>query len=414
MSIQHKLILAANHILTDLPTLTSQDGRINSLIHLTPSALTGDITDSFLDALSDYIILPDHALIIARHARPVLLEVMARATSKQYNTTGLESRTLAFARIVTVYPRTLPVVIKYLSSTPDVFSNVTTLTSSTNTNNTDSMLRLRQLAEAVRRLLQANHAIFSILWNWAPIYSLIDTSDPSTRHHARCAIALRSKCTEKEQMKFCDEKMAMNATASNDINQEERIVLEKTYPYVTQDALETVEEEEEDGDVAMNSNVQVLPMFSNCILPDAPLHSSLLNVCGIVLRRSEHRSASNSTTTLGNGASSSSSSSSTTTSSSSIQQLHDTLIETSTSMKNMAAFARAMCGEDPILLDGPPGSGKTSMLRHMAHHLYLPVSTKSERESVHRVYGKHCSLTFLFHLPPSNLFHCFCHVFFHI
>ena len=252
MSIHHKLITAANHILTDLPTLTSQDGRINSLIHLTPSALTGDITDSFLDALSDYIIQPGHALTIARHARPVLLEVMARATSQQYNTTGLESRTLAFARIVTVYPRTLPVVIKYLSSTPDVFSNVTTLTSSTNTNNTDSMLRLRQLAEAVRRLLQANHAIFSILWNWAPIYSLIDTSDPSTRHHARCAIALRSKCTEKEQMKFCDEKMtAVNATASNDINQEERIVLEKTYPYVTQDALETVEEEEEEGDVAM-------------------------------------------------------------------------------------------------------------------------------------------------------------------
>ena len=28
----------------------------------------------------------------------------------------------------------------------------------------------------------------------------------------------------------------------------------------------------------------------------------------------------------------------------------------------------------------------------------------------HRVYGKHCRLTFLFLLPPSNLFHCLCHV----
>ena len=29
------------------------------------------------------------------------------------------------------------------------------------------------------------------------------------------------------------------------------------------------------------------------------------------------------------------------------------------------------------------------------------------KESVHRVYGKHCRLTFLFLLPPSNLFHCY-------
>ena len=32
------------------------------------------------------------------------------------------------------------------------------------------------------------------------------------------------------------------------------------------------------------------------------------------------------------------------------------------------------------------------------------------KESVHRVYGKHCSLTFLFLLPLSNLLHCLCHV----
>jgi hypothetical protein len=35
-------------------------------------------------------------------------------------------------------------------------------------------------------------------------------------------------------------------------------------------------------------------------------------------------------------------------------------------------------------------------------------SIQSE-ESVHRVYGKHCSLTFLLLLSLSNLFHCFCH-----
>ena len=37
------------------------------------------------------------------------------------------------------------------------------------------------------------------------------------------------------------------------------------------------------------------------------------------------------------------------------------------------------------------------------------VSIQSE-ESVHRVYGKHCRLTFLFLLPCSNLFCCLCHV----
>ena len=33
-----------------------------------------------------------------------------------------------------------------------------------------------------------------------------------------------------------------------------------------------------------------------------------------------------------------------------------------------------------------------------------------KRNGVHRVYGKHCSLTFLVLLPLSNLFHCLGHV----
>ena len=40
----------------------------------------------------------------------------------------------------------------------------------------------------------------------------------------------------------------------------------------------------------------------------------------------------------------------------------------------------------------------------------IKIIFKSERESVHRVYGNHCSLTFLFLLPLSNLFHGLCHV----
>ena len=36
-------------------------------------------------------------------------------------------------------------------------------------------------------------------------------------------------------------------------------------------------------------------------------------------------------------------------------------------------------------------------------------NTKSEREQASRIW-KHCRLTFLFLLPLSNLFHCFCHV----
>ena len=33
------------------------------------------------------------------------------------------------------------------------------------------------------------------------------------------------------------------------------------------------------------------------------------------------------------------------------------------------------------------------------------------KESVHRVYGKHCSLTFLFLFPLSNLLHCHRHIY---
>ena len=38
------------------------------------------------------------------------------------------------------------------------------------------------------------------------------------------------------------------------------------------------------------------------------------------------------------------------------------------------------------------------------------VSKSKRRERAIAYYGKHCRLTFLYLLPPSNLFHCLCHV----
>jgi midasin len=104
------------------------------------------------------------------------------------------------------------------------------------------------------------------------------------------------------------------------------------------------------------------PMFSQHVFPDAPLHSNLLNVCGIVLRRQ----AVTATTTTN------STTNTNTNTNSTVQVVHNRMVETETTRGNVSRFAQALCHGDPILLEGPPGCGKTSMLRHVAHHLRSP------------------------------------------
>ena len=51
-----------------------------------------------------------------------------------------------------------------------------------------------------------------------------------------------------------------------------------------------------------------------------------------------------------------------------------------------------------------------SIRRDKSGNLAASVSIQKRRRACIRVYGKHSRLTFLFLLPPSNLFHCHCHV----
>ena len=367
---QHQLVWAAQQLCSELFLLCGHDGRLTTVAALSstdPSLLTGPGVDSLLEALADYIVQPTYALTVARYFRAVLLEVCARATSRQYETHTLEPRTLAFARIVTVYPRVLPVVMQHLRETRDLFENVTVLkaqahrltsaSSSSSTSSTsstpatlqNSSLRLRQLAEAARRLLVAAPDQCTSLWNWSPVYDLVDAADPSTRHHARCAIALRSRCTERESQ-FCNHRApstspssssssssSMTTTTTTTTQEDEgealfveeealhsaaRIEFERALSYVAplpgpETASETA--------LAPPSTATPQSMFSHSILPQAPLHPSLVNVCGVLLRRCR-TTTTNTTHRYGP-----------------VQRLHDRLVETQTCRQNMALFAQAMC-----------------------------------------------------------------------
>ena len=59
--------------------------------------------------------------------------------------------------------------------------------------------------------------------------------------------------------------------------------------------------------------------------------------------------------------------------------------------------------------DSSPKTNTSSSAAELDSFVLDPIGCcegKSSEESVHRVYGKHCRLTFLFLLPLSNLFHC--------
>ena len=88
--------------------------------------LTASALDSMLGALAEYVCLPAYALTVARYFKPALLEIFARATSSSSTRGGpsLEERALAFGRVVTVYPRVLPLIVAFLARSRSLFENV--------------------------------------------------------------------------------------------------------------------------------------------------------------------------------------------------------------------------------------------------------------------------------------------------
>ncbi|MEQ2177456.1 hypothetical protein GOODEAATRI_003702, partial [Goodea atripinnis] len=135
---------------------------------------------SILECLAQLLLEKDYTLLIARHVRPLILDLLERNAERvqaggQINHDLHERLCVALSRLLGISPDAQ-------ASTPPVFQRLFfTSEQSSAVQYGPRRMKLRELMAATLRFLQSDCAKFRRLWDWSPCVSQLLTSDVMVR-----------------------------------------------------------------------------------------------------------------------------------------------------------------------------------------------------------------------------------------
>lgn len=361
--------------------------------------------DACVQCASELLLRPDLTLLVARTFRPLLHELVGRWKSLTDQAGTAEAATCALARLLPTHAPLLDAALRVLSSSPCPLGLLVELVQSEDgdTRSVEQLARLRELIKAVSVLSEWLPQLFARHWNWAPVLSVLSDRDAIARWHAGrtlCALLRMppaSRTSLLERLRTSRVALSVHpeeaGTTDSAAAPEGTVLGRKRAPSGTTMVIEAVNygaaggaggdtgvggggvpaeqpsvprallRVDNDAVRYVAATQQWTSFADGGMLPLAedegsqtnPVVSALcryhpmVNVCGVPLARgaSVRGGAEIREADADDGAPS--------------------LVRTSTTVANLRRLALAMLQEDAaILLEGPPGSGKTALLRELA------------------------------------------------
>ncbi|KAI9911746.1 hypothetical protein PsorP6_009691 [Peronosclerospora sorghi] len=304
-----------------------------------------------LQLLASCLTCTELRLVIVKHLRPFLLDLMMRLTDPRLvlyeqheqlkyrecldSLKRSELIAATLAELQMYLPPTSTVVQQYFETAPCFFAFVEIVATQEMQSN-EALMRLRRIAKTTFLLLRARPMEFSSLYNWTPFFSLSFHDDMHVRWYAARATAQILKMGNIETNTFLsglciDEKAAESGSS----------------PVARQIELELhVEDTARQEHLIEVSTYQQQDESEKTEFKAVPLHDSLTNVFGVIVPTSKlHQQRSVSTKTSGTAA---------------------PLVPTSSTKRNLRSLAIALSMKRPILVAGPSGCGKTATIRELA------------------------------------------------
>ncbi|KAJ8008932.1 hypothetical protein DPEC_G00083550 [Dallia pectoralis] len=293
---------------------------------------------SILACLAQLLLEKDYTLLLARHLRSLILDLLERNAERikadgRINHDLHERLCVALSKLLGVSPDAQAFAARYFNDAPPVFQRLFfTSEESSSVQYGPRRMKLRDLMGATLRFLQSDCAKFRVLWDWSACVSQLLTSDVMVRGYTAQCLALVSRMTDNQKTIFlkkvlsADEILHMKIKSLEETQQME---VEKALVLANQG---TVVWHQEKGN-----------KFTRGQVVSEDLCPTVVAVCGVVLPKitAKHTELCY----QGN--------------------LKDLVLVDST-CRNLRRLAMAVASQKAVLLEGPIGCGKTALVEFMA------------------------------------------------
>uniref|UniRef100_A0A3B3CZB6 Midasin n=1 Tax=Oryzias melastigma TaxID=30732 RepID=A0A3B3CZB6_ORYME len=282
-----------------------------------------------LECLAQLLLEKEHTLLIARHLRPLLLDLLERSAQRvraggRINHDLHERLCVALSRLLGICPDA-HFASRYFSSAPPVFQRLFFSNEEASAvQYGPRRMKLRDLMGATLRFLQSDCGRFGSLWDWSPCVSQLQTSDAMVRYTAQC-LALVCHMTDNQKAVF------LKKLLTNEEILHMKMSLEESRHMETEKALVLANQS------AVTWHQEAANKFTRGQVVSEDLSPNVVAVCGVVLPTVTPR-----------------------------QNNQKNLVLVGSTCRDLTRLALAVASQKPVLVEGPIGCGKTALVEFLA------------------------------------------------
>ncbi|KAM9495289.1 midasin [Clarias gariepinus] len=302
---------------------------------LTKQSWSQQDRQAILSCLAQLLIEKEYTLLVARHLRPLVLDLLERNADRIKNDVRLnhdlhERLCVALSKLLSVSPDAQAFAARYFTSAPPVFQRLFfTSEEAASIQYGPRRMKLRDLMGATLRFLQSDCEKFRVLWDWSVCISQLLTSDVLVRGYTAQCLALVSHMTDNQKTIFL-----RKVLSSDEILHLKMKSLEETQQLEIERALVLANQGSVMWRVEMENNLNKGWIGAEDLSP------CITAVCGVILPRLTSRQEE--------------------------QTSLRTLVLVDSTCRNLRRLAMAVASQKPVLLEGPIGCGKTALVEYLA------------------------------------------------
>uniref|UniRef100_A0A670YH89 Midasin n=1 Tax=Pseudonaja textilis TaxID=8673 RepID=A0A670YH89_PSETE len=275
-------------------------------------------------------------LLIGRQLRPILLDLLERNAETikscgQINHDLHERLCVAMSKLIGDHPDVMPFALKYFKDTSPVFHRLFLESLDTNVVRYGRRrMKLRDLMEAAYKFLQKDQAVFRELWDWSVCVPLLRSHDTLVRWYTASCLALVTCMNDEHRLSFL----------KKTFNPEELIHFR--LKLVEESRVQNIEQ----ALVLANSDQNFWSKgeklrYTQGELVAADLCAKVVAVCGVLLPRQQFEPREN-------------------------ENILNNFVLVNSVCAHLQNLAMAVSSQKAVLLEGPVGCGKTSLVEFLA------------------------------------------------
>uniref|UniRef100_A0AAR2K8H5 Midasin n=1 Tax=Pygocentrus nattereri TaxID=42514 RepID=A0AAR2K8H5_PYGNA len=288
-----------------------------------------------LGCLAQLLLEKDYTLLIARHLRPLILDLLERNAERikvdvRLNHDLHERLCVAVSKLLSISPDAQTFASRYFNSAPPVFQRLFfTSEESASIQYGPRRMKLRDLMGATLRFLQSDCEKFRVLWDWSACVSQLLTSDVMVRGYTAQCLALVSHMTDNQKTIFL-----------------RKVLSSEEILHLKMKSLEEAQQLEVERALVLANQGSVMwrlergNKYTKGQVVSEDLSQSVTAVCGVILPRLAPRQEE--------------------------QKSLQNLVLVDSTCRNLRRLAMAVASQKPVLLEGPIGCGKTALVEYLA------------------------------------------------